>query len=210
MATKVTELGRRFYPSETAFPLELLGRRLETFAWERRASSNAPGWVPLALRQAGVDWERIFDVLYATFNDRVSRLPVLSVSFAALTPLFRLHIQAAPWESNDALMFLANDIGVLLSQWCVRPAVSICADSDSYPFLLRLTGSTTGRAPSPALVLARCRDSLPSRWKSSSRTRSCRASSLSTTATRGSARSGTSSGPSWLPCRTPPMKKKNK
>lgn len=71
IAAKVADLGRRFYPSETAFPLEFLARRLEAFAWDQRATSSSAGWVPLALRQAGVDWERIFDVFFATFDEKV-------------------------------------------------------------------------------------------------------------------------------------------
>lgn len=71
IAAKVTDLGRRFYPSETAFPLEFLARRLEGFAWDQRVTSSSDGWVPLAFRLAGVDWERIFDVFFAIFDERV-------------------------------------------------------------------------------------------------------------------------------------------
>lgn len=87
VAAKVAELGRRFFPSETAFPLDFLARRLESFAWETRAASSSAGWVPLALRQAGVDWERIFDVFYAAFEEKVRMpacpAPVLDLGKAA-------------------------------------------------------------------------------------------------------------------------------
>lgn len=40
---------------------EFLCRRLEKYALDQRAASR-PGWVPYMMRQAGVEWERIFDV----------------------------------------------------------------------------------------------------------------------------------------------------
>lgn len=133
--------------------------------------------------------------------------PIRSVSFAALTPLFVSTYRLLPgsitmlscsWPTISVSCYLSGAFD--LRSLSIR-----VQNPDMYPFPLRLLGSTTGRVPSPGSVLARCRDSLPSKWKSSSPTRSCRALSLSTTATRGSARSGTSSDPSWPPCRTPPM-----
>jgi nuclear pore complex protein Nup155 len=127
LAAKVADLGRRFYPSETAFPLEFLARRLEAFAWDQRAASSSAGWVPFSLRQAGVDWERIFDVFYATFEERVRlrfllpRAPCRSLltSRSRYLPFYK----AEPWDSVEGARFLANDIGVLLSQWLVVPAL---------------------------------------------------------------------------------------
>ncbi|CED85089.1 Nuclear pore complex, Nup155 component (D Nup154, sc Nup157/Nup170) [Phaffia rhodozyma] len=91
VASVVTQLGRRFYPSETAYPLEFLCRRLETLSFEK---GNASGWVHGMLREAGVDWERIFEVFYAMFEEKL-----------------------APWNSEDAILFLSTDITALLTDW---------------------------------------------------------------------------------------------
>jgi hypothetical protein len=72
---------------------EFLCRRLEKYALDQRASSR-PGWVPFMMKQAGVEWERIFDIFYVLFEEKM-----------------------APWHNEAALTFLVSDIGSLLSEW---------------------------------------------------------------------------------------------
>jgi hypothetical protein len=66
---------------------------LEKYALDQRASSR-PGWVPFMMKQAGVEWERIFDIFYVLFEEKM-----------------------APWHNEAALTFLVSDIGSLLSEW---------------------------------------------------------------------------------------------
>jgi nuclear pore complex protein Nup155 len=93
VAAVVVALGRRFFPSETAFPLEFVCRRLEEYSYANRRDARV-GWVPATLRQAGAEWERIFEVFYVIFEEKMP-----------------------PWETETAINFLVTDIVALLKDW---------------------------------------------------------------------------------------------
>lgn len=87
-------IGRRFHSSDVAFPLEYLAKTTEIFSYKHKTLSK-PGWVPIALREAGVPWVSIFEPFHEMFTG-----------------------QDAPWrDSSAAKIFLATDIAVLLENW---------------------------------------------------------------------------------------------
>ncbi|GAA5918079.1 hypothetical protein JCM8208_001213, partial [Rhodotorula glutinis] len=61
VAAKVTQLGQRFHTSDVSFPLAELIALLERFSFERKSDAR-PGWVALAIRDAGVPFEAIYSV----------------------------------------------------------------------------------------------------------------------------------------------------
>ncbi|KAL7409572.1 Non-repetitive/WGA-negative nucleoporin C-terminal-domain-containing protein [Mrakia frigida] len=93
VAAIVVTLGRKFFPSETAFPLEFVCRRLEEYSHINRREAR-PGWVPATLRQAGAEWDRIFEVFSVIFEEKMP-----------------------PWQTEAAIHFLATDIIILIRDW---------------------------------------------------------------------------------------------
>ncbi|KAF8309759.1 nucleoporin-domain-containing protein [Clavulina sp. PMI_390] len=86
-------LGQRLYPSDIAFPLDLVCSLLEDFAWDHRASISV-GWAPQTLLEAHIPYEVIFEALYTL---REAGQP--------------------PYHMKDREVFLISDITYLTNSW---------------------------------------------------------------------------------------------
>jgi len=101
LAERVQCLGLKLYPSESAFPCDLLCELLEDFAWDHR-NEVPSGWAPQVLVECNVPFEAIFQPLYTM---RESGQP--------------------PYHTADRELFLIRDITYLVNNWlteAVRPA----------------------------------------------------------------------------------------
>ncbi|CEQ42380.1 SPOSA6832_04172, partial [Sporobolomyces salmonicolor] len=109
VAAKVIQLGHRFHASDVSFPLPDLIALLERFGYERKAESR-PGWVALAIHEAGVPFEAIF----AVFDElMMAKIP--------------------PWHTATGLAFLAADVAELLSAWLSEANSAPASASRSFP-----------------------------------------------------------------------------
>ncbi|KAH7928555.1 nucleoporin [Leucogyrophana mollusca] len=86
-------LGKRFYPSESAFPLRHVAKKLVTFALDNKAHLPS-GWVPRVLVQCGVPYSEVWDLLHAMYDS-----------------------QTPPFEAQSRVQIMSEDIAVLLSDW---------------------------------------------------------------------------------------------
>ncbi|GAA5823999.1 hypothetical protein JCM11251_003374 [Rhodosporidiobolus azoricus] len=109
VAAKVTQLGARFHTSDVSFPLPDLLALLERFSYENKAQAR-PGWVPLAVRDAGVPFEAIFMVFDELMTAKVP-----------------------PWHTSAGLTFLANDATELLSSWLAEANAAPSSLARSFP-----------------------------------------------------------------------------
>ncbi|KAF8328804.1 Non-repetitive/WGA-negative nucleoporin C-terminal-domain-containing protein [Cantharellus anzutake] len=105
LAERVRRLGLKLYPSESAFPCDLLCELLEDFSWEHR-NEVAVGWVPQVLVESGVPYDAIFRPLY-TMRESGS------------------DGQQPPYHAADRELYLIQDITYLVKNWLtetIRPA----------------------------------------------------------------------------------------
>ncbi|CAE6502987.1 unnamed protein product [Rhizoctonia solani] len=65
---QVSTLAMRFFPSDIAFPLDLVCKLLDEFAWPRRLP---PTWVPSVLLSGGIPFDAIFGALLAIHESSV-------------------------------------------------------------------------------------------------------------------------------------------
>ncbi|KAH7340172.1 Non-repetitive/WGA-negative nucleoporin C-terminal-domain-containing protein [Rhizoctonia solani] len=65
---QVSTLAMRFFPSDIAFPLDLVCKLLDEFAWPRRLP---PTWVPSVLLSGGISFDAIFGALLAIHESSV-------------------------------------------------------------------------------------------------------------------------------------------
>ncbi|KAF8846309.1 nucleoporin [Paxillus ammoniavirescens] len=86
-------LGKRFYPSESAFPLRHIATLLVTFSL-RNKSQLPKGWAPRILVQCGVPHAEIWDVLHEMYESHVP-----------------------PFNHQSSVQAISSDIAVLLSDW---------------------------------------------------------------------------------------------
>ena len=101
LEAKVVALARRFHTSDVAFPLSPLVALLERYSLTHGADARA-GWVPLALRAAGVAFEAVF----AAFEELLaSRVP--------------------PFHTPAAGVFLAADLVSMLEAWLAEDARNV-------------------------------------------------------------------------------------
>ncbi|KAK0464897.1 nucleoporin [Desarmillaria tabescens] len=90
---KVVKLGRRFFPSESAFPLRLMADLLVRFSLERKGVLPY-GWAPRVLVQCGVPFVEIWEILNGMYE---SHIP--------------------PFNSQANVQAISSDIAVLLVDW---------------------------------------------------------------------------------------------
>ncbi|KAK0208086.1 nucleoporin [Desarmillaria ectypa] len=90
---KVVQLGRRFFPSEAAFPLRLMADCLVRFSLERKGVLPY-GWAPRVLVQCGVPFVEIWEILNGMYE---SHIP--------------------PFNSQANVQAISSDIAVLLVDW---------------------------------------------------------------------------------------------
>ncbi|GLB36074.1 putative non-repetitive/WGA-negative nucleoporin C-terminal [Lyophyllum shimeji] len=90
---RVVSLGKRFYPSESAFPLRYIATLLVRFAL---ANKNVVprGWAPRILVQCGVPFQDVWDVLHEMYESQVP-----------------------PFNDQANVQAISSDIAVLLSDW---------------------------------------------------------------------------------------------
>ncbi|EGF98122.1 uncharacterized protein MELLADRAFT_118593 [Melampsora larici-populina 98AG31] len=91
VASKVTELGRKFYPSDIAFNLPMVVGLVEKYAFEQGGRRR---WVGQMLRLAGVPWQSIWESMDELFTTKVP-----------------------PWHVNGTLAFLAYELAGVLEAW---------------------------------------------------------------------------------------------
>ncbi|KAG8885546.1 hypothetical protein FRB98_001774 [Tulasnella sp. 332] len=89
----VSELGRRFYPSEIAFPIDILSEALETYALEF-GTEAPPGWALRVLADGNVPNELVLD-----YFDRIKDSGV------------------PPYEDPMAIRRVLDDITYFLGEW---------------------------------------------------------------------------------------------
>ncbi|KIO34705.1 hypothetical protein M407DRAFT_16664 [Tulasnella calospora MUT 4182] len=93
VGARVAELGRRFYPSEIAYPLELLSELLETYTLERK--DEAPSaWALRVLVEGGVPHEIVLD-----YFDHIKDSGV------------------PPYQDPAAIYHVLNDITTFMAEW---------------------------------------------------------------------------------------------
>ncbi|KAK0554278.1 hypothetical protein OC846_002161 [Tilletia horrida] len=95
VSIKVSDIGKRFMPSEAACPISVLLEILETYAYEERDRQDIPvGWAPTTLHLAGANPVDIFDNLDALLSSRTE-----------------------PWDTKQARVFLLSEVSTYLNFW---------------------------------------------------------------------------------------------
>ncbi|KDN50361.1 nucleoporin-domain-containing protein [Tilletiaria anomala UBC 951] len=95
VAATVISLAGRYFPSETACPVDVLTDLLERYAFSERDRQKIPiGWAAQTLSEAGADQEGILDVLDLSFHNKKD-----------------------PWTSRAGLSFLLADTAALIELW---------------------------------------------------------------------------------------------
>lgn len=92
MSVVVTH-GRRFYPSEYAFPLRYVSSLLVKFSLNNKGVRPA-GWVPRVLKECGIPYSEIWDILHEMYESQVP-----------------------PFSDQDNIQMISSDIAVLLKDW---------------------------------------------------------------------------------------------
>ncbi|KAH7883515.1 nucleoporin [Phlebopus sp. FC_14] len=89
----IVPLGKRLYPSESAFPLRHIAALLVKFSLKNR-SQLPKGWAPRILVQCGVPYGEIWDVLHEMYESHVP-----------------------PFNQQTSVQAISADIAILLSDW---------------------------------------------------------------------------------------------
>ncbi|KAF8640990.1 hypothetical protein AX17_000635 [Amanita inopinata Kibby_2008] len=104
IVSRLVPLGKRFYPSESAFPLQFIATSLVRFTLARK--NELPyGWAARTLTQCGVPFAESWDVLHEMYESQVP-----------------------PFNDQANVQTISSDIAVLLSDWleeAKRPQSSI-------------------------------------------------------------------------------------
>ncbi|KAG0142966.1 hypothetical protein CROQUDRAFT_96882 [Cronartium quercuum f. sp. fusiforme G11] len=93
VASKVAELGRKFYPSDIAFNLPMVVSVVERYAFENQSPGQSR-WVGPMLREAGVPAQAIWESMDELFTTKVP-----------------------PWHVNQTLAFLAYELEGVVNIW---------------------------------------------------------------------------------------------
>lgn len=98
VAAVVVELGHRFYPSDVAFPVDVLTEMLERYAYEQsttdRQTSIPTAWAAKTMLLANVPPLLVFEVLLGIFDAR-----------------------REPFQTESAQLFVLADIATLARMW---------------------------------------------------------------------------------------------
>ncbi|KAG6912027.1 hypothetical protein DXG01_000275 [Tephrocybe rancida] len=90
---RVVPLGKRFYPSESAFPLRFIATLLVRFTLANK-NVVAYGWAPRILIQCGVPFTDVWDVFHEMYESQVP-----------------------PFNDQANVQAISSDIAMLLSDW---------------------------------------------------------------------------------------------
>ncbi|KAH9446801.1 hypothetical protein Pst134EA_030705 [Puccinia striiformis f. sp. tritici] len=96
VANKVSQLGRKFYPSDIAFNTSMIVGILEKYAFDNPLPGNKK-WVGSVLREAGLPWQTIWESVDELFT---SKLP--------------------PWHIDSTLSFITFEIAEIIQQWLLE------------------------------------------------------------------------------------------
>ncbi|RDB29219.1 hypothetical protein Hypma_015604 [Hypsizygus marmoreus] len=102
--TRVVALGKRFFPSDSAFPLRYIATLLVRFTLANK-EAVPPGWAPRILIQSGVPYTDVWDVFHEMYESQVP-----------------------PFNDQGNVQSISSDIAVLLSDWleeAKRPQSSV-------------------------------------------------------------------------------------
>jgi hypothetical protein len=113
LSDKLRELGLLYYPDENIFPLKFLMSNLEqhNFDFYQSGQSYERGWLFTVLKDIKVPFHVQFSILHELFETKLS-----------------------PWTSNKALVFLIEEIYVLLRDWILSTAhPQLRTTIDSFP-----------------------------------------------------------------------------
>lgn len=105
VASVVVELGRRFYPSPVAFPVDVLCDMLERYALAECTNQDIPqGWALTTMLLAGVPAEVVFDVVVDALETR-----------------------REPFQTTQGYLFLVADAAKLVDSW-TREVLGLASD----------------------------------------------------------------------------------
>ncbi|TBU35136.1 nucleoporin [Dichomitus squalens] len=90
---RVIPLGQRYYPSESAFPLQHIASLLVRFALAHKGELPY-GWAPRILTQCGVPYPEVWDILHEMYESQVP-----------------------PFNEQANVQAISSDIAVLLTDW---------------------------------------------------------------------------------------------
>ncbi|KAI5123612.1 hypothetical protein M0805_003428 [Coniferiporia weirii] len=93
ISTTVINYGRRFYPSDSAFPLRYIALLLVRFVLSNKGA-RSHGWAPRILRECGVPNSEIWDIFHDMYE---SQIP--------------------PFNDQENIQMISSDIAVLLKDW---------------------------------------------------------------------------------------------
>ncbi|KAI0374276.1 nucleoporin [Pilatotrama ljubarskyi] len=93
IVAKVIPLGQRYYPSESAFPLQHIASLLVRFALAHKGDIPY-GWAPRILVQCGVPYPEVWDILHEMYESQVP-----------------------PFNEQANVQAISSDIAVLLTDW---------------------------------------------------------------------------------------------
>ncbi|EJD04002.1 nucleoporin [Fomitiporia mediterranea MF3/22] len=85
--------GRRFYPSECAFPLRYAATLLVKFTLSN-IDVRPPGWAPRVLKECGVPYSEIWDILHEMYESQVP-----------------------PFSNQQNIQAVSSDIAIVLKDW---------------------------------------------------------------------------------------------
>lgn len=89
VASVVIELGQRFYPSEVAFPIDLLSDMLVNYSFDQSGSQSIPlAWATKTMLVAHAPPSQLLDVLLSLLETRVSLYIIDEKKFLLIMPLF--------------------------------------------------------------------------------------------------------------------------
>ncbi|KAG9098896.1 hypothetical protein FS749_002674 [Ceratobasidium sp. UAMH 11750] len=119
---QVSSLAMRFFPSDIAFPLDVVCRLLDEFVWAKRLP---PTWAPSVLLSGGISYDAIFGALLAIhessvppYNDAARTNHILSEITILLEAW--LEEQARPGAGSSRGEFPVNYLDEVVSELILR------------------------------------------------------------------------------------------
>ncbi|KAH8120271.1 nucleoporin [Phellopilus nigrolimitatus] len=93
ISTAVINHGRRFYPSDNAFPIRYVASLLVGFVLSNKGV-RPHGWAPRALKECGVPYPETWDIFHEMYESQVP-----------------------PFNDQENIQMISSDIAVLLKDW---------------------------------------------------------------------------------------------
>ncbi|THH08723.1 hypothetical protein EW145_g2498 [Phellinidium pouzarii] len=93
ISATVINYGRRFYPSDSAFPLRYVALLLVKFTLNDKGV-RPHGWAPRVLKECGIPYPEIWDIFHEMYESQVP-----------------------PFNDQENIQMISSDIAVLLKDW---------------------------------------------------------------------------------------------